>query len=65
MNQSAAEKARLYNDPAVHRDWTPAANWDDALVQEALRIRANGGPGGNTYNLINSPGESILGDLGI
>jgi hypothetical protein len=65
MNESAARIAKQYNDPIMHQDWTPAANWEDAFVQEALRLRAHGGPGGNTYNIINSPGESILDELGI
>jgi hypothetical protein len=65
MDFSAAEKAAAYQDPVVAKDWTAAASDEDAFVQEALRIRANGGPGGNTYNKINSPGESILNDLGL
>lgn len=54
-----------YSDPLVGQDWTAAASDADAFVQEALRIRRYGGPGGKTYNKINSPGESILHDLGI
>jgi hypothetical protein len=64
MDQPAAEKAKLYKDPVVNQEWTPAANADDAFVQEELRLRADGGPGGNTYNIINSPGKSILEELG-
>ena len=55
--QSAGEKASLYKDPLARTDWTPAANDEDSFLQEEFRMRAEGGPGGNTYNIRNSPGN--------
>ena len=63
--ESAAEKVAAYNDPLIKTDWTPANGDVDSFVQEALRLRAAGGPGGNTYNKINSPGEKILRAFGL
>ena len=38
-------------------------NDTDSFIQEALLLRAYGGPDGRTCNRINSPGESILKEL--
>ena len=43
-------------------EWSPAATEKDAFIDEAKRIRQDGGVGvkyGN-YNMINSPGEKFL-----
>jgi RHS repeat-associated protein len=58
--QSGKRITDRYNDPLVHTDWTPANGTADSFAQEANRMRQEGGPGGNTYNEINSPGEKIL-----
>ena len=62
MQQSAREKSKLYSDPVVAKDWTPSPTEKDAFIDEAQRIRNDGGLGikfGN-YNKINSPGEKYL-----
>lgn len=64
MRDSAARIGREHGDPVSRMEHSPAINDEDAFVQEALRLRTQGGPGGNTYNRINSPGESILRELG-
>jgi hypothetical protein len=58
--QSAAEKAATYSDPLTELEWTSASNDAESFAQEAQRMRNAGGPGGNTYNKIQSPGEKIL-----
>lgn len=60
---SARRIANEYDDPLVKTDWSPAANDTDSFIQEEYRMRAADGPGGNTYNKINSPGNKILRDL--
>ena len=65
MEQSIRERFGK-NASGVTRDFTPAANDVDAFVQEALRIRRDGGiKNPNNLNRINSPGEKILRDLGL
>ena len=62
MERSIKEKFELYGDRAISSDWSPAATERDAFIDEALRIRGDGGVGmeyGN-YNKINSPGEKLL-----
>lgn len=62
MERSIKEKFNAYGDRAVSAEWTPSATERDAFIDEARRIREDGGIGkdhGN-YNKINSPGEKIL-----
>ncbi|WP_192631136.1 RHS repeat-associated core domain-containing protein [Lysobacter sp. OAE881] len=59
MRQSAAEKAKEHNDPVVDSKHTPAASEREALKEEDRRIQADGGPGNNNYNKINSPGRKL------
>jgi len=61
MNKSAAQKAKEYGDPVVAQEHAPAPNTDQAFIDEQNRIESNGGPGGNTYNKINSPGKKLRG----
>ena len=61
MEQSAREKAKEYADPVVNMDWPPSPTQKDAFIDEAKRIRADGGvKNPNNYNKINSPGEKYL-----
>jgi hypothetical protein len=46
-------------DAVVNTQWTPANGTADSFVQEEMQMRAAGGPRGNTYNLIDSPGNKI------
>lgn len=61
---SAARIAQQTGDALVDTKWTPANGTADSFVQEEMRMRAAGGPGGNTYNQINSPGNNIAGASG-
>ena len=61
---SAASINAQTGDPVVTIDWTPANGTADSFVQEEMRLRATGGPGGNTYNQINSPGNKIAAAAG-
>ncbi|WP_426448479.1 polymorphic toxin-type HINT domain-containing protein [Paenibacillus sp. S-38] len=60
MDQSAKERSLANNDPVITKVFTPAANVREALMEEARRIRDDGGPGKGNYNRINSPGKKIL-----
>ena len=62
--ESAVEKALKFNDPLVKTNWTPANGTADSFVQEEMRLRVAGGPRGNTYNKINSPGNMIASGSG-
>ena len=46
----------------VKKEWTPASSEKEAFMQEAERIRKDGGVGEDhkNYNKINSPGEKML-----
>ena len=59
MNDSAERIFKQTGDRIVSRDWTPANGTADSFVQEEMRMREAGGPKGNTYNIINSPGDKI------
>jgi hypothetical protein len=59
MRKSAAAKAAEHNDPVVEQDHTPADSDTQSFIDEQARIEGNGGPGGNTYNRINSPGKRL------
>jgi RHS repeat-associated protein len=61
MNDSAAEKEDMHDDPVVSQDHTPAVDDKQSFIDEQGRIEANGGPGGNTYNKYNSPGKKLRG----
>jgi len=61
---SAARISAETGDPVVSTQWSPANGSTDSFVQEEMRMRAAGGPGGNTYNKINSPGNKIAGANG-
>ena len=61
MEQSAREKSKKFSDPVVSKDWVPSPTERDAFIDEAKRIRDDGGVKSPTnYNLINSPGEKFL-----
>ena len=61
MQQSAREKSKVYSDPVVAKDWTPSPTEKDAFIDEAKRIRNDGGVKNiSNYNKINSPGEKYL-----
>jgi Pretoxin HINT domain len=62
--QSAREYSTQYDDPVTNIDTSEAANDEDSFLQEEFRMRAAGGPGGNTYNQINSPGNNIANSYG-
>jgi len=56
--RSARERARANGDKVRDIGWTPARNRREAFIQEARRIRRDGGVRNpNNYNRINSPGE--------
>jgi RHS repeat-associated protein len=62
---SARDIERIYGDRMDEIDWIPAKNWDEAYMDEAWRLRNDGGPqgynpNGANYNLINSPGERLI-----
>lgn len=59
MADSAARLSAQTGDRVVITNWTPANGTVDSFVQEEMRMRAAGGPGGSTYNKINSPGNNI------
>jgi hypothetical protein len=59
--RSGRELSAAHGDAVKSIDHTPAASHSEGFVDEAKRIRADGGvdnPG--NYNRINSPGEKIL-----
>jgi hypothetical protein len=62
MNDSAARIARQHNDPVTSQSHTPAPDTKQSFIDEQDRIDATGGPGGNTYNKINSPGKKLRGN---
>ena len=53
-----APSAGIYGE--IKYDWTPAANDEDAFIQEAIRIRNHNFDLFERLNLINSPGENYL-----
>jgi hypothetical protein len=59
MADSAARINAQTGDRVVSTQWTPANGTADSFVQEEMRMRTSGGPQGNTYNQINSPGNKI------
>jgi RHS repeat-associated protein len=59
MEQSAAEKATQYGDPVISKEYTPAPDAKQSFINEQNALEAAGGPGGNTYNKINSPGKKM------
>jgi hypothetical protein len=59
MKDSANRISNEYDDPVVAKTHTPAANTKQSFIGEQNSIEANGGPGGNTYNKINSPGKTL------
>lgn len=61
--KSAADHAKANKTTTTNIDWKPAKNDHDSFVDEAKRIRGDGGIGKgqtNNYNMINSPGEKHL-----
>lgn len=61
MEQSAREKSKRYSDPTTKKDWTPSSSEKETFIDEAKRIRSDGGvKNPNNYNVINSPGEKYL-----
>lgn len=52
MADSAARISAQTGDPVANTQWTPANGTADSFVQEEMKMRAAGGPGGNTYNQI-------------
>lgn len=62
MEQSAKQKSTEHSDKVVKKEWTPASSEKEAFMQEAERIRKDGGVGEDhkNYNKINSPGEKML-----
>jgi hypothetical protein len=56
---SAARISAQTGDRVVSTQWSPANGTTDSFVQEEMRMRSAGGPGGSTYNQINSPGNNI------
>ena len=61
---SAARIESEYGVTATNTDWSPATTDEESWVQEEYRMRNADGPGGNTYNKINSPGSNVADDLG-
>jgi RHS repeat-associated protein len=59
MNKSAARIANKHSDPVVDKDYSSAPDATQSFIDEQCRVEANGGPGGNTYNKINSPGKKL------
>ena len=59
MDASARRIANTKGDPVVGQDHSPAATSKESFIDEQNRIDANGGPGGKTYNKINSPGKKL------
>ncbi|MFC4305960.1 polymorphic toxin-type HINT domain-containing protein [Cohnella boryungensis] len=60
MNQSARYQSSVNNDPVVSKTFTPAVDRRAAFIEEAIRIRKDGGPSSRlNYNKINSPGAKI------
>ncbi len=59
MRQSARNHFNPKNGE-IKYDWTPAANDEDAFIQEAIRIRNHNFDLFEILNLINSPGENYL-----
>jgi RHS repeat-associated protein len=60
MNRTAAEKAKLHNDPVVAKEFKSAVNNRQAFKDEHSRLQADGGPKSHTnYNLIESPGAKF------
>ena len=59
MEISAAQKAKECNDPVVSKTHTPAPDTKRSFIDEQNAIETAGGPGGNTYNKINSPGKKL------
>ncbi len=59
MRQSARNHFNPKNGE-IKYDWTPAANDEDAFIQEAIRIRNHNFDLFEKLNLINSPGENYL-----
>ena len=59
MAASVARVTKQTGDRVVSTQWTPANGTADSYVQEEMRMRAAGGPGGNTHNVYNSPGNKI------
>jgi hypothetical protein len=59
MQDSANRIAKEHGDPVVSKEHTPSSNTKVSFIDEQNRIEANGGPGGNTYNKINSPGKKL------
>jgi hypothetical protein len=57
--QSANEKAKKYNDPLKHTDWTPATNDRQAFKDEDTRMKTDegGNKSDDNYNKNKSPGE--------
>jgi hypothetical protein len=46
-------------DPLVSQKLSPASNTTQSFIDEQNQIEKNGGPGGNTYNKINSPVKKL------
>ena len=59
MKDSAKRIESQHNDPVVSQEPKPAADTKQSFIDEQNQIEANGGPGGNTYNKINSPGKKL------
>ncbi|MGH7241968.1 MAG: RHS repeat-associated core domain-containing protein, partial [Phycisphaerales bacterium] len=59
MNKSARRIEKLHNDPVVSQEHAIAPDAKQAFIAEQKRIELNGGPGGTTYNKINSPGKKL------
>lgn len=58
MEQSAKEKSKKYKTKVKSKDWTPAANDEDAFIDEYLRMEKDGGyNSNNNYNIRQSPGK--------
>jgi len=58
---TANQIAKEHNDPLVDTDWKPAANDQEAFIDEAWRIRNDGGVDNPyNYNKINSPGHKFI-----
>ena len=60
MEVSAKLHRTLYNDPVVSKQWTEAANTQEAFVAEYFKMSVRGVNNSNTYNLIWSPGRKIF-----
>jgi hypothetical protein len=59
MADSAKRIGDEYDDPVQTQVHRPAVDNKQSFIDEQNNLEAHGGPGGNTYNKINSPGKKL------